>query len=73
MTPAQQVEWHKGRNAQLLSDKAASRYSWIDQALENQMNTHWACGTIGLPVWLTTEERTINSLFSESAPTRRGK
>ena len=63
LTPAQRDEWHKGRNAQLLSDKAASRYSWVDQALENQMNTHWAYGTIGLPVWLTTEERTLNSIF----------
>ena len=63
MTPTQRDEWHKGRNAQLLSDKAASRYSWVDQALENQMNTHWAYGTIGLPVWLTTNERTLNSIF----------
>ena len=55
MTPAQRVEWHKGRNAQLLSDKAASRYSWIDQALKNQMNTQWTYGTIGLLVWLTTD------------------
>ena len=63
MTPTQRDEWHKGRNAQLLSDKAASRYSWVDQALENQMNTHWAYGTIGLPVWLTTNERTLNSII----------
>ena len=63
MTPTQRDEWHKGRNAQLLSDKAASRYSWVDQALENQTNTHWAYGTIGLPVWLTTNERTLNSIF----------
>ena len=27
------------------------------------MNTHSAYGTIGLPVWLTTEKRTVNSIF----------
>ena len=63
MTPDQRKEWHVGSNAQLSANKAASRYSWVDQALENQCNTHWAFGTIGLPSWLTTDEHTINSIF----------
>ena len=63
LTPAQPTDWHRGRNSQLSSDKAASRYSWLDQALEHQINTHWAFGTIGLPSWLTTDERTVNSIF----------
>ena len=63
MTPAQRTDWHRGRNSQLSSDKAASRYSWLDQALEHQISTHWAFRTIGLPSWLTTDERTINSIF----------
>ena len=63
MTPAQRTDWHRGRNSQLSSDKAASRYSWLDQALAHEINTHWAFGTIGLPSWLTTDERTINSIF----------
>ena len=40
MTPAQRTDWHRGRNSLLSSDKAASRYSWLDQALEHQINTH---------------------------------
>ena len=40
-----------------------SHYSWVDQALENQCNIHWAFGTIGLPSWLTTDEHTVNSIF----------
>ena len=63
MTPDQRKDWHVGRNAQLSADKAASRYSWVDQALENQCNTHWAFGTIGLPSWLTTDQHTVNSIF----------
>ena len=63
MTPAQRTDWHRGRNSQLSSDKAASRYSWLDQALAHEINTHWAFGTIGLLSWLTTDERTINSIF----------
>ena len=63
MTPAQRTDWHRGRNSQLSSDKAASRYSWLDQALAHEINTHWAFGTIGLPSWLTTDERTINLIF----------
>ena len=63
LTSAQRKDWHRGRNFQLSSDKAASSYSWLDQALEHQINTHWAFGTIGLPSWLTTDERTINSIF----------
>ena len=35
----------------------------LDQALDNQCNTHWAFGTIGLPSWLTTDEHIINSIF----------
>ena len=63
MTPAQRTDWHRGRNSQLSSDKAASRYSWLDQAFAHEINTHWAFGTIGLPSWLTTDERTINLIF----------
>ena len=63
MTPDQRKEWHVGCNAQLSADKAASRFSWVDQALENQCNTHWAFGTIGLPLWVTTDEHTVNSIF----------
>ena len=71
MTPDQRKEWHVGRNAQLSADKVASSYSWVDQALENQCNTHWAFGTIGLPSWLTTDEHTINSIFQNRSNAAR--
>ena len=38
MTLAQRTQWHKGRKALLMCDKSASRYSWIDQALENKVD-----------------------------------
>ena len=71
MTSDQREEWHVGRNTQLSADKAASRYSWVDQALENQCNTQWAFGTIGLPSWLTTDEHTVNSIFHIRSNTAR--
>ena len=69
MTLDQRKEWHVGHNAQLSVDKAASRYSRVDQALENQCNTHWAFGTIGLSSWLTTDEHTVNSIFQNRSNT----
>ena len=35
----------------------------MNLAIENQINTHWAFGMIGLPAWLMTNARTINTIF----------
>ena len=56
MTGDQAKQWHEGCNCHL-------RYSWINQAVENNVNTHWAFGTIGLPRWLLTNEDSLNEIF----------
>ena len=61
MTGDQAKRWHEGRNSRLTAERLRGRYSWIDQAVENDVNTHWAFGTIGLPSWLLTNEDSVNT------------
>ena len=63
MTGDQAKRWHEGRNSRLTAERLRGRYSWIDQAVENDVNTHWAFGTIGLPSWLLTNEDSVNQIF----------
>ena len=63
ITGDQARRWHEGRNSCLTAERLRGRYSWIDQAVENEVNTHWAFGTIGLPRWLLTNENSINEIF----------
>ena len=59
MTGDQAKRWHEG----LTAGRLRGRYSWIYQVVENNINTHWAFGTIGLPRWLLTKEDSINEIF----------
>ena len=63
MTGDQGKQWHEGRNSYLTAEKLRARYSWVDQAVKNRMNTHWAFGTIRLPTWLLTSKDKINVIF----------
>ena len=62
MTPAQRMEWDEGTRVGTPSCQPIRKPA-VAPALENQINTHWAFGTTGLPSWVTTDERTINSIF----------
>ena len=62
MTGDQAKHWHEGWNSPLNAQKLKGRCSWVDQAVENEVNTHWAFGTVGLPTWLLTREDTINDM-----------
>ena len=63
MTDDQAKQWHEGRNSCLTAERLRGRYSWIDQAVENDVNTHWVFGTIGVPSLLLTNEDSINQIF----------
>ena len=71
MTGDQAKHWHKGWNPDLNAEKLKGRSLWVDQAVENEVNTHWAFGTIGLPTWLLTQKDTINDIFQIRANAAR--
>ena len=48
MTGDQAKRWHEGRNSHLSAERLRGRYLWIDRAVEYDVNTNWAFGTIGL-------------------------
>ena len=67
----QRKRWYKACGLGTNTDRQAYRFSWVDQALRGNTNTHRAFGTIGLPPWATGDAKMISDIFQVRANATR--